>query len=413
MTSPVKPGRPRAGDPYGLGPVAAVLAPGLAVVGLLIVALATVSLFQGELPFGIGRGPAAGPGSNPDDPNRTPAPSNVVVIPPRDDDEPRFSGAITYAKAGNIWVQTDDGARQLTSSGHDAMPSWSPDGEWIYYIETRTANGLWPVRGRPGRYDMPVPHLRRIRADGSATRPEELRSGRFKSGRYVWFYWMRQPVVAPNGRTVAMVTDQPNPEERDVVVQFYNLETERFSRPDLRSTANLGHQDPAWHPNGRFLLFVRNGREGTRSAPVIYRYDLTKKTSAAITGAGYLEPNYSPDGKYIVATRTSSIGTDIVILDGTRGTELLKVTSDGRSWGPVWAPTGDSIAFLNINGLSVDLHLAKLTGPAGAWTIEKTIALTDVSGLDAASRPDWFVPPDDLPSASPSPTASPSAPPAS
>src|SRR3546814_18212615 len=36
-------------------------------------------------------------------------------------------------KGGNIWVQTNDAAKQLTSSGGDSMPSWSADGEWIVY----------------------------------------------------------------------------------------------------------------------------------------------------------------------------------------------------------------------------------------------------------------------------------------
>jgi dipeptidyl aminopeptidase/acylaminoacyl peptidase len=402
MTRQGRPAPPRAGDPYGLGPITSLVAPVLAVVGLLIVAVATFNLFSGELPFGIGRGPGGGPGSNPGDPVRTPAPSHVVVVPPREDEV--LPGSIVYAKAGNIWIQTDEGARQLTSGANDSMPTWSPDGRWVYYIETQAARGLWPLRGRPAHYDMAVPHLKRIAADGSGE-PQELKSGRFRSGNFTWFYWMRQPAVAPDGRTIALVTDQPNPEERDVVVQLYSLETKRFTVPDVRSTSNLGHQDPAWHPNGQFLLFVRNGREGSRAAPVIYRYSLTRQTASALTGPGYLEPDYSPDGRYIAATRTTTIGTDVVILDGSRGTELLKVTTDGRSWAPVWSPAGDAVAFFTIDGQSVDLRLAKLGGSAGDWTVEKTIPLTELSGLDAASGPDWFVAPDDL--AASSPAASP------
>ena len=141
------------------------------------------------------------------------------------------------------------------------MPSWSPDGEYIYYIETKRSRGLWPVNGRPGAYDMEVPHLMRVRVDRSAP-PEDLESGRFRDGDLTWFSWMRQPVVSPSGKTVAMVTDQPRPDERDVVVQFYNLENGKFSRPDLPVTSPLGHQDPTWRPDGRFLAFVRNDREG-------------------------------------------------------------------------------------------------------------------------------------------------------
>ena len=83
-----------------------------------------------------------------------------------------------------------------------------------------------------------------------------------------------------------------------------------------------------------------------------------------MTGPGYLEPAFSPDGRYIAATKTSSFGNDLVILDATNGRELLRVTNDGASWAPVWSPVGDSIAFLHIQGQIVDLKLARLDGRA-------------------------------------------------
>ena len=266
------------------------LAPGLAIVGLLIVAIFTVTLLNGQLPFGVGQTPGGerrhrqrwpGPHASSIERRRRPDPPQ---------DEPPFAGAITYAKAGNIWVQTPDGATQLTDlDGYASMPSWSPDGEYVYYIETKHSRGFWPVNGRPGTYDMEVPHLMRVRVDRSAP-PEDLKSGRFRDGNLTWFSWMRQPVVSPNGKTVAMVTDQPRPDERDVVVQLYNLKSGKFSRPDLPVTSPLGHQDPTWRPDGQFLLFVRNGRAGAPGAPVIYRYDVKEKASRPLTTAGYLEP---------------------------------------------------------------------------------------------------------------------------
>jgi dipeptidyl aminopeptidase/acylaminoacyl peptidase len=406
VTPPVRPSPPpRAGDPYGLGIVGSFLAPVLAIVGLLIVAIITINLLNGELPLGLGRGTGTNGGTTGDGgPARTPAPSNVVVVPEPSTptDEPLFLGAMTYAKAGNIWIQTDDGPTQLTDSGTASMPSWSPDGKYIYYIETKRSRGFWPVNGRPGTYDMEVPHLMRVPVDRSGP-PEDLHSGRFREGNLTWFSWMRQPVVSPSGRTVAMVTDQPRPDERDVVVQLFSLENGKFTRPDLPVTSPLGHQDPAWRPDGRFLAYVRNGRDGATGAPVIYRYDVKEKAARPLTSAGYLEPSYSPDGKYLAATRQSTIGTDIVILDGRTGTELLKVTNDGRSWGPKWSPAGDGIAFLNINGQSADLRLARLGGTPGAWTVDDVVPLTDVSGLDAASKPDWYIPADQLPEPSTSP----------
>ena len=403
MTRPVRARSPRpAGRPVGRPASAAIgelVAPFLAIVGLVVVALLTINLLNGELPLGLGRSSGGDGGTGAEGPARTPAPSNVVVIPEVPEDEPPFAGTFTYAKAGNIWIQAPDGATQLTEGGRDTMPSWSPDGEYIYFIRTKTSSGRWPVNGRIGRYYMEVPHLMRLRVDRSEP-PEDLLSGRFRDGDLTWFYWMRQPVVSPSNKTVAMVTDQPRPDQSDVVVQFYNLKSGKFSRPDLPVTSPLGHQDPAWRPDGQFLAFVRNDREGAQGTPVIYRYDIGEKASRPLTGPGYLEPSYSPDGKYLAATRQSTIGTDVVILDGQNGKELARVTNDGRSWAPIWSPAGDAIAFLTIDGQSVDLHLAQLGGSTGAWTVDEIRPLTEVSGLDAASKPHWYISPEELPAVS-------------
>jgi dipeptidyl aminopeptidase/acylaminoacyl peptidase len=157
---------------------------------------------------------------------------------------------------------------------------------------------------------------------------------------------------------------------------------------------------------GSSLLMVKDGRDGSRGAPQIIKYSLARQKASAITGPGYLSPSPSPDNRYIAATKTDSFGTDIVILDGTTGAELLRVTSDGSSFSPVWSPAGDAISFLRLNGTIVDLQMVKLNGQAGSWTVGDTVALTEVSGLDAGSRPGWFIPASELPK--PSQTAVPS-----
>lgn len=383
------------GDAFDLGPVGTWLAPAASIVGLCIVAIATINLLNGALPFS-GGGPGFGPG---DGGTRTPAPSGVVVVP----DEAAFDGTIVYAKGGDIWIQADDETTQLTDTGGDSMPSWSPDGAWVYYIRSTDDRGYWPVRGRPARYDIEVPELMRIRADGSSA-AESLATGKFDLGEYTWSFWIRQPNVAPDG-TVAVVTDAPNPEDSDVVLQLFDPATGVFTPVDVPTSGVLGHQDPTWRHDGRFLLYVQNDRAGSAGAPIIMRYEPDTGTSRAMTGGGYLHPSWSPDGRYFAATRLTNRGTDVVVLDGLTGTELLRVTTDGDSFAPAWSPAGDAIAFLSLDGQIVDLRLAAID-PAPAWTVGEIIPLTEVSGLDPVSRPDWFIPADLLP-ATPSPTVAP------
>ncbi len=416
--------RPTTRDPYGIGPVGSWLPPVLSIVGLLIVAFLTLSLLNNNIPFvggssGNGNGTANGNGNGttPGGPVKTATPSNVVIVP----EVITFAGSIVYAKDGNIWVQTGKEAHQLTNvpcsadaatETCDSMPSWSPDGTYVYFVRTTGDIGIWPSQGSDRRYAMTVPVIARIKADGSA--PAELvLSGAVRKNGDQWFSWIRQPVLSPDGRTLAMVSDRPDPTKSDVVLQLYDINSKKSSVPDVSEIAPLGHQDPAWRPDGLALLYVRNGRSGARGAPAIFRWDMRLHRATTLTGPGYLEPSWSPDARYIAATKTSAFGNDVVILDASGGRELARITNDGASWAPTWSPTGDSIAYLHIDGQVVDLKLVKLGGAAPNWTIADPIDLTENAGLDSASRPDWYVPASELPAPPPTPTPSATASPGS
>ena len=400
MTRDVRTTPPRAGDPYGIGPIGSLVAPIASVVGLILIAFVTINLFNYRLPFGIG---PAGSGNGGLGADVTAAPSNVVIVP----QEAAFKGSIVYAKGGNVWVQTGDQARQLTTDGGASMPSWSSDGQSVLYIKTHPDKGYWPTtQVGPRHFDLLVPDLMSIPADGSG-QPTRIMTGAIKKGLYNYSAWIRQPVLSPDGSTIAMVTDAPNPDNSNVVLQFLNVKTKKLVRAGVPETANLGHQDPEWRPDGRYLLYVQNGRDGMRGAPQIMRYDTTTKVARPLTPVGYLAPSYSPDGRYAAVTRTTNLGTDVAIIDAGTGAEVARITTDGASWGPSWSPAGDGIAFLHIQGKTVDLRLAKLSGTAPSWTVSAVVPLTEVSDLDPASRPDWFIPADQLPAgAAPSPASS-------
>lgn len=372
------------------------IAPALSLAGLVLVAVVSIGLLGGSLPSLPGGG---GNGDGDGGPVRTPTPSNIVVTDPRAD----VPGSILYVKAGNVWVQTGDEARQLTDGGRDSMPTWSPDGQFVYLIRTASQEGRWPSGGIVRTYQLEVPRLIRIRADGTGE-PEVLLVGRIRRSGNVWSYFLRQPAVSPDGSTVAVVTDGPNPTVSDIVVKLLDLEAEELSDPELPQSGGLGHQDPTWSPDGRLLAYVRVVREGTRGTPIIRRYNLETGRSSNITAPGYLAPSWSPDGSYLAATRTSNFGTDVVILDARNGAELLRVTSDERSFNPVWSPKGDAISFLKVQHGVVDLWVVSLEGSGPGWTLGEPLPMTLLAGLEAKSRPTWFIPADQLPPPTPSPT---------
>jgi TolB protein len=414
MTRTPRPERPRGvrppgrRDPYGLLPAGTPIAAILSAVGLVVVALISISLFQGQLPLG-GGGPGngdGGPGTT-DDPGviKTPTPSGVVVVPT---EAPglEIPGTLVYAKDGNIWLQSDGQARQLTDSGRDSMPSFSEDGAAVLFVRTREAQGTWSVNGELRRYVMDVPSIMRVNVDGSGT--TRVFDGLVDpAGTLKWMGFIQGPVVSPDGRTIAMASDLPDPSRSDVTLKLLNPRNGRITDPALDQQPPLGHQDPAWHPSGERLAYVRNDRDGAKGTPRIYLYTLETGRSRAVTAPGYLHPAWSPDGRYIAATRTSSFGTDVVILDAATGAELVRVTRDDDSWGPVWSPAGDQLAYLHVSGQVVDLRLVPLEGEARAWTVGDPVDLTSNAGLDSVSRPHWFIPADQLPPPTPAPTASP------
>ena len=90
-----------------------------------------------------------------------------------------------YVKGGNIWVQSGDSARQLTNGGNDAMPAWSPDGASIYFVRTAAQSGKWPSGGVVRTYNLQVPTLFRMTADGSGE-PADLLTGRLRRSGNTW-----------------------------------------------------------------------------------------------------------------------------------------------------------------------------------------------------------------------------------
>ena len=383
-------------DPYGLTSVGSYGPPIVAAIALAIVAWLTVGFLTGDLVI-----PGATGSNGGNEPLKTPTPSGVIVVVPPAEPLP---GSILYAKSGNLWIQNGDKVRQLTNTGHDSMPSFSSDGAWVYYIHTDEQVNQFPYQGNPRRYEMEIPNLMRIRANGSG-KAQRLATGRYRDGNYWFFYWMREPVLSPDGRTIALLSDGPDALRSDVVLQLFDTKTKRLSNPDLPETSPLGHQDPAWRPDGKFLLYVRNGRDGSRGTPVIMRYEPARQRATVFSGPGYSTPSWSRTGRWVAATTTDSFGTDVVILDGRTGAEVLRVTNDSRSWAPVWSSKGDAIAFLHLEDSIVDLRLVHLDGPNGKWTIGKTEDLTANAGLDSESHPGWFIPADQLP-APPTPDAS-------
>jgi len=379
---------------------------------------AAITVAMGVLGFGLLGGPVPNFGltghhvAAGDVPNRTPDP--IVPFQPAAVQVPQVAGTILFVKSGRIWSVS--GADELTPLGAgqtEQSPIWSADGRTIYFLDIHSKKADVPCSmvaasgcsQADAAYTLEYPVLSRMPATGGAARAVASGLYSWGSGAYSYFWGLWQPALSPDGRTFALISDAPNPFALDYAVALMPVAGGALKRLPLPEDYGLGQNDPAWSPDGRTLAFTYNHREGTLGRPRIGLYDVKTGAVRFLTDYGYAQPAYSPDGSWVAAVRTSTKGRDIVILDAHTGAEILRVTDDGHSYAPVWSPAGDQIAFLHVSGLSIDLWVATLSGSGRSVSVTRTDPLTSQSALDGASRPAWYIPPSQLPPASPSPSA--------
>ncbi len=374
------------------------IAPALSAVGLLVVAFLTAGLFGGRLPVDLPGGVIA---------TARPTPNPSIVVPAK---RTNVLGTVLFVKNGNIWSASGADVHELSTTGHDSSPAWSADGQWIYLIETRTATGHYPYQGSVSNYTLAYPVIVRMHPDGSARK--DVASSLYTTGaggRYTFHLWYVQPAPDPKGGRIAIVSDGPAPPNRDPIIQVMPAAGGKLTSLKLPYTVQLGLADPTWRADGGVLAYTRYDRTGIEPAHRVVLYVVASKKVKVLTGPGFSQPAWSPDGKYLAVVRWSSTGRDVVIIDAVTGAQVLAVSNDGHSWAPAWSPAGDAIVFLTASGLDIDLDMAVIRRNGTTFSLGDKLPVTEQSLLDGTSLPSWYIPPDQLPV----PTASPSAVPSS
>ena len=230
------------------------------------------------------------------------------------------------------------------------VPMASPDGKWTAVVR-----------------DTPPPKREKVYESEFAKRHEE----RFKGVEFDWVEFQRDAAPFP----------LPNMADPDV-----NPPQEIFLTPAGGAEKQLTHLGlrPAganWNRDGTLLVFTadstyRNERSYGRSDIWTAGVDgrLTKLTSG--TDFSYAGARYSPDGKWILATRSTP--TDAVIakkMDHGGPVDIVVIPAGGREtnltadWDylpsqPFWSPDGKYIYFTG--GVGGTTHLFRVAPTGGA-----------------------------------------------
>ena len=169
---------------------------------------------------------------------------------------------------------------------------------------------------------------------------------------------------SPDGRYFALAAKR---RDRDDLVI---LDVKRHREDRRIKIALNGLQTPSWSPDGRQLVFT--GFDGGLSDLYIINRDGTGLRRLTTDKYADLHPAWSPDGKTIAFVTDRGSNTDfdhlkfgnlrVALYHLDAGTiELLGHMDEGKNINPVWAPDGQSLAFVSDRTGISDIYLYDLS----------------------------------------------------
>lgn len=359
-------------------------------------------------------------------------PSRARVLTGRDDGlwehrSPAWSAdgkSICYTDDKDLWLVPALGGdpRRVTEDGAgDVEPTWSPDGQRIYFTSYREGTfALWSVAatgGRPTRLTAGTGPERRptISRDGSsmafssyredhdivildltngeeeriegsrlefrpAVAPDQTRLA-FITDRWGQFSIAIQPLV--DGKPVGppyRVTDHPGSAsapafspDGEWIAYFRAWQGQRdvWIVPAAGGIANRFTDDPgvdihpAWSPDGRFLAFASDRDGASRIWVGAVETGRRAGPPRRLTSgeASDQAPRWSPDGRAIAFVRSTDRDNDVWIIDAGGNKPARRLTQDAGAMRLRWSITGDALLVSGTWGQAVpEIRTVSLDG---------------------------------------------------
>lgn len=315
--------------------------------------------------------PAIAPGSRP---TTTPRPSAEVGVP-------RLAGRIAVAAGGDILLIREGRMSVLAPGGGRRDPALAPDGSRIAYSVRGSIDGRRIFDGKtvPGHLEYASIVARAVAGGSDELLVDGLQ--RRDAGGFHVVEFETQPAWSPDGESLAFISDGGAGAD----LQVYAPATRRVRTLSQGSVL----ADPAWSPDGSTIAVTTytSGTPGILLVPV-EGAGQPRRVELDREGQAY-RPSYSPDGRWIVATFRTPRGSDLVAIElaSSRATSL---TTDGRSWGAVFSPDGEHVAFLREHDGRIDLFAMEVGEALRNGAAPKDARqVTDDGRLDGASRPSW------------------------
>jgi dipeptidyl aminopeptidase/acylaminoacyl peptidase len=226
--------------------------------------------------------------------------------------------------ASNIWISATDGSesRQLTQSGHDSSPVWSPDGRMIAFLSSRGGESQVYLLSLEGGEARPLTHL--------STGADIVK-------------W------SPDGKTI-LFTSTVYPDCKDDACNKKRDEEKEKDKVKAHVAEHLLYRH--WN----------HWNEGKRSHLFVTAADSSGEPKDLTPGANYDVPpdqrggpediDFSPDSKEICFTAVTdpveaiSTNGDLFVVPVSGGGEPTRITTQpGFDGGPAYSPDGKYIAY--------------------------------------------------------------------
>jgi dipeptidyl aminopeptidase/acylaminoacyl peptidase len=225
--------------------------------------------------------------------------------------------------ASNIWmVPTAGGSSlQLTQSGHDSSPVWSPDGKTIAFLSSRSGDSQVYLLSMDGGEAKPLTHL--------STGVDIVK-------------W------SPDGKTIAFTSGVYPDCKDDACNSARDVEKDKDKVKAHVAEHLLYRHWTHWNEGKRSHLFVVpvDGSANLRDLTAAANYDVPPDERG---GPGDL--NFSPDSKEICFTavidpvEAISTNGDLFVVPVAGGEVKQITTQPGFDGGPTYSPDGKYIAY--------------------------------------------------------------------